>query len=119
SVIDYLRKVGPNLQGVFAWARVDDDDILSESYFREIQNYLSEPFVGMAISFPIQAATLYSNGLITNVRKKFVRNPSAGQTFVGRYDGVFDTVKVTGVVPHHEVDQIVPTIVDPTVVGSL
>lgn len=119
SVLDYLRELGPSFRGVFAWARVDDDDILSESYFRVIQNYLSEHFVGMAISFPVQAATLYSNGLITNVRKDFVRNPSAGQTFVGRYNGLYNTAEVTGLVPHHEVDKIVPTIVDPTVVGSL
>ena len=119
SVVDFLQKYEASFRGVFAWARVDDDDILSTSYFRTVKHYLSNEFVGMAISFPTQAATLYSNGLVADVRNQFVRNPSAGQTYVGRFNQSLHTVESIGFVAHHDVDKYVPTVVDPTVVGSL
>lgn len=119
SVREEVASWGSGFRGLYAWVRLDDDDVLSNSYFECLERYLVQDNVGMAVSFPIQAAALYSNGLVSDIRKKFVRNPSAGQAYICRANNSFHSFEEPGFPAHHNIDSVMPTIVDPTVVGSL
>ncbi|WP_083306364.1 glycosyltransferase [Corynebacterium sp. HMSC068H04] len=119
SVRDEVSSWGAGFRGLYAWVRLDDDDVLSKSYFDSLERYLIHENIGMAVSFPIQAATLYSNGLVSDIRKKFIRNPSAGQAYICRANNFLNSFEEPGFPAHHNIDSIIPTIVDPTVVGSL
>lgn len=119
SVDHEVRSWGKAFRGLFSWTRLDDDDLLSKSFFESLNNYVNENSVGMAITFPKQAATLYSNGLVTDFHCQFVRNPSAGQTYICRANNSLEVLETPGFPAHHEIDRKMPTVVDPTIVGSL
>ena len=123
SIVDSVKKHvltwDKGFRGVFAWIRVDDDDLLSIDYLDALSRYLTVKNVGCAISFSTLIVGQYSTGRLLNFRQAVQPKNSIGQAYVcwaNRITGVVDTPPMYS---HAEIDKHLPLILDPTEAHAL
>ncbi|SES30949.1 glycosyltransferase [Corynebacterium cystitidis] len=103
------QEIGPG--EVFAKYRLDDDDILSQSYFTMMQRYVDPRFVGMVVSLPAGIESIYSGKNLFNLRQAHVPMHSMGLLSVCKLndDG---SVTSPNEGPHDLSDRYGPVIID-------
>lgn len=123
SMVDSVKKHvlswDKGFRGVFAWIRVDDDDLLSIDYLDALSRYLTVNNVGCAVSFATLIVGQYSTGRLLNFHQALQPKNSIGQAYVcwaNRITGVVDTPPMYS---HAEIDRHLPLILDPTEAHAL
>ncbi|MGO4192923.1 DUF6270 domain-containing protein [Arthrobacter sp. YAF17] len=71
----------------FGWFRLDDDDLLSVDFFRQMDGYISDANVGMQVSFGTGVTALFEDGDIYNPRSAHHPLLAIGLLNICRYDG--------------------------------
>ena len=69
---------------IYGTTRLDDDDALPSDFVHIISEYLSESFVGMAISFPKGYSAYFQDGKITSFSEIVHPKIALGLTHVGK-----------------------------------
>ncbi|MFH5824235.1 glycosyltransferase [Georgenia sp. AZ-5] len=109
----------PPKDGVFAWFRVDDDDVLPRNYLELVSRHINPATVGYAVSLGRGLTALHAGDHLVDVRECHHRMFSAGQLYVCRYDHASGKVRSLGQVDHTTVDRKMPVIVDSRSIGYL
>ncbi len=94
------------------WFRLDDDDILAVDYLARLESYRTLDHVGMAISFGLGLTAYKVDGGLVNLREFHHPKSAQGLAFVVAFDASAGRLSVTIPGPHHDVDQVMPTILD-------
>lgn len=91
--------------------RLDDDDILSTSYFQQMEKYVASPFVGMRVSLALGVVAELESGRLVNPREIREVNASQGLLEVNRFDerGKLESPKR---ISHTKSDRVSPVILD-------
>ena len=95
--------------------RVDDDDILSADYMRQLSKYANFPFEGMSVSFSKAVGAYFSDGRFVSFKKVHKPMLSMGLATIGRYDSSTKKLIMPRAVNHAETDKHRPVIVDGTI----
>lgn len=91
--------------------RLDDDDILSTSYFQQMEKYVASPFVGMRVSLALGVVAELESGRLVNPREIREVNASQGLLEVNRFDerGKLESPER---ISHKKSDRVGPVILD-------
>lgn len=104
--------------GVFGRYRLDDDDMVSASYFSAMSRYVKPEFVSMTVSLPLGVEVISDGSAFYNFRETHVPMNSMGLLYVCSLndDGTM-TVPKAGA--HDKSDRHGPVILDSTQLGYL
>lgn len=97
--------------GVYGSYRLDDDDMLSTGFFDAAQPYLTEPFVGMFVSFPLGVEAIFNGTHFSNFRLAHVPMNSMGLMALCSIDAG-KNIRAPKGGPHDLTDRYSPVILD-------
>lgn len=112
SIIKDIMASSTHGDDVFAWFRVDDDDILPTTYLDTLSNYVKREFSGMVVSFGLGLSALYLNGRFKEFRLVRKHLLSQGQAFIGHFDRQTKRIHTPNAGDHSTADMRCPVILD-------
>lgn len=117
---DWRKLLDPQIgvQDIVGVYRLDDDDLLSDDFFDRMRRYISEPFVGMRVSFGLVAQILHHNGKFSMPRSSYHPMLGIGLTSIAQKMDSEDYV-MPKPISHNRSDRVGPVILDSSEVGSL
>lgn len=98
--------------GPLALFRVDDDDLLSVNYLKNLSIYNKKEYEGMIVSFGQGAIASYRNGEYKRIKYCHRRFLALGMAFIGRYNSKEGKVTLPAGGNHELVDLKSPVILD-------
>lgn len=108
-----------NYTGVYAWFRVDDDDLLPVDYLETVSPHINENSVGYIVSLGKGVTALYDKGYVFGVKE--IHHPllGLGMLYICYYDHVThdDIHPKSG--GHQNIDKSSPVILDSRGLGFL
>lgn len=117
SAINELVNIIDNTETTFAAIRLDDDDVLFESYFNLLSKYNIEKYENFCISMTSGFRGLFDGEKYVCYANEHIHNNAYGLAYIGRYSFVnkkFTTPYFFSPGTHLNVDIRVPTILDGT-----
>lgn len=115
--VDLAKEVLPSGEGVFATYNLDDDDVLSVSYFSKVGQYLKDFLAGYRVSLAAGYSAIWADGAAFDVRLKRIPFNNYGLATINKWDGgVLTAPPKSG---HDTIDYKGPVVVDSTARGYL
>ena len=101
----------------YAGIRLDDDDLISTSYFNKLSRYVDQPFSGFAVSFPRGFAGMWEENDYMSFSEFYEPKNAQGLAQINIYNKVtkkFNEPYLLVPGGHLTIDERVPTILDAT-----
>lgn len=106
----YLLKYYKDSSLVIGLFGIDDDDMLSVSYFQNVEHYLQKAFVGMRVSFCEGLTGYYDNGYFSSIRRVNFPKINIGIFSIGTFNKNGLKLPLEG--NHMHLDKKGPVIID-------
>ncbi|WP_346924510.1 glycosyltransferase [Rothia sp. (in: high G+C Gram-positive bacteria)] len=97
---------------LYAWYRVDDDDLLGTRFFEMASQYIQSEHAGYCLSFGSGYTAFYNEGKIWDIRECYRPKTSVGQLYISKYTKSTDSFIEAPRQNHTQVDKWAPTIID-------
>lgn len=97
---------------LYAWYRLDDDDLLGTQYFEMASKYIQSGHAGYCLSFGRGYTAFYNDGKIWDIRECYRPKTSVGQLYISKYTKSTDSFIEAPRQNHAQIDKWAPTIID-------